>query len=54
MSCAIGRLRGSDPAVLWLLCRPAARAPTGPLAWESPYAVDVALKKTERQNKLIN
>ena len=32
-----------DPALLWLWCRPAVAAPTGPLAWELPYAVGAAL-----------
>ena len=27
-----------DPALLWLWHRLAAAAPTGPLAWELPYA----------------
>ena len=36
--------RGSDPMLLWLWCRPAATAPIGPLAWEPPHAVGVALK----------
>ena len=40
-----------DPALLWLQCRPAAAAPTRPLAWELPYAVGVALKKKERKKK---
>ena len=30
--------------LLWLRCRLAAVAPTGPLDWELPYAVGVALK----------
>ena len=34
-----------DLALLWLWCRPAATAPIGPLAWEPPYAVGVALKR---------
>ena len=38
VSCGVGRRRGSDPVLLWLWCRPAAVAPTGPLAWEPPYA----------------
>ena len=33
----------SDPALLWLRCRPAAIAPIGPLAWERPNAMGVAL-----------
>ena len=39
-----------DPVLLWLWCRPAATALIQPLAWEPPYASDVALKKT----KLLN
>ena len=34
-----------DLALLWLWHRPAAVAPIRPLAWESPYAAGVALKK---------
>ena len=44
----MGRRRRSDPCVavwLWLWHRPAAVAPTRPLTWELPYAVDVALKR---------
>ena len=43
VSCGVGRRRGSDPALLWLWCRPAAVALIQPLAWEPPYAVGVAL-----------
>ena len=32
---------------LW--CRLVAIAPTGPLAWEPPYAVDVALKRQKKK-----
>ena len=45
MSCGGGCNRGSDAALLWLWCRPAAAAPIPPLAWEPPYAVGAALKK---------
>ena len=34
-----------DPALLWLWCRPAARAPIPPPAWELSYAAGAALKK---------
>ena len=34
--------RGSDPALLWLWCRPVAMAPIQPLAWEPPYAARAA------------
>ena len=40
-----------DPALLWLWHRPAAIAPTGPLAWEPPHAVGAALEKARRQTK---
>ena len=40
-----------DPALLWLWCRPAATALIGPLAWEPPYAVGVALKKQKDKKK---
>ena len=41
---------GSDPAWLWLWlwCRPAATVPIGPLAWEPPHAMGVALEKTKK------
>ena len=44
MSCGVGHRHGSDPALLWLGGRPAAAALIQPLAWEFPYAADVALK----------
>ena len=45
MSCGVGHRCGSDLALLWLWCRPAAVAPTGPLAWETPYAGGTALQR---------
>ena len=51
VSCGVGRRRGSDPALLWLWRRPAAIAPIGPLAWESPYAAGTAVQKTKKDNK---
>ena len=45
MSCDVGHRRGSDLALLWLWCKPAAVALIGTLAWELPYAAGVALKK---------
>ena len=44
MSHGVGHRHGSDPALLWLWCKPAAVAPIRPLAWKHPYAVGVALK----------
>ena len=46
--CGVGCRCSSDPALLWLFQRPAAAAPIWPLAWEFPFATDVALKKKER------
>ena len=51
MSCGIGHRRGSDPALLWLWCGPAATAPIRPLAWEPPYAAGAALEKAKRQKR---
>ena len=48
MSCGVGLRHVSDPALLWLWCRPAAIAPIRPLPWEPPGA---ALEKTKRQKK---
>ena len=56
MSCGVGYRHGSDLALLWLWCRPAATALTQPVAWEPLYATGVALKrqkkkKSERERK---
>ena len=55
MSCGVGRRCGSDLALLWLWRRLAATAPLKPLAWEPPYAAEVAMKrqKTKNKNKLV-
>ena len=53
MSCGIGRRSGSDPALLWLWCRPAAVALIRPLAWEPPYAMSAALKTKKKKNLLV-
>ena len=47
------KMCSSDLALLWLWHRPATTVPIGPLAWEPPYAMDVALKrqKTKKINK---
>ena len=52
MSCGVGRRRGSDLVLLWLWRRPAATASIGPLAWEPPYSVGVALKRQKTKNKI--
>ena len=54
MSCGVGLRHVSDPALLWLWCRPAATAPIGPVAWESPCAAGVALKRQKRPKKKKN
>ena len=41
--------RVKDLASLWLWCRLAATAPTGPLAWEPPYAAGAALERQETE-----
>ena len=51
MSCGVGHRRGSDSVLLRLLCRLAATAPIGPLAWNPPYATGAALGKTEKKKK---
>ena len=51
MSCGVGRRCSSDPALLWLWCRPAAITLIRPLAWELPYDAGVALKKN-KTNKI--
>ena len=48
----IGHRRSSDPALLWLWCRPAAAAPIRPLAWELLYAARTALKKAKKKKKV--
>ena len=51
MSCGGGCRRSSDPALLWLWCRPAATAAAGPLAWEPLYAMGAALKSNQKKKK---
>ena len=46
----VGHRGNSDPALLWLWCRPAATGPIRPLAWEPPYTEGAALKN-KRQKK---
>ena len=49
MSCGVGHRHGSDPTWLWLWYGLAATVPTGPVAWEPPYATSVALKKKKKR-----
>ena len=53
MSCGIGCRQGSDLALLWLWCRPAAVTLIRPLAWEPPHAAGAALKgqKTKKEKE---
>ena len=51
MSCDVGHRHGSDLTLLWLWCRLAATAPIGPLAWEPPYALDMAIKRKRKKEK---
>ena len=48
MSCGVGRRHGLDLVLLWLWCRLAGVALNQPLAWESSYATEAALKKDGR------
>ena len=45
LSCGVGCRHSSDLVLLWRWYRPVATAPIRPLAWESPNAVGVALKR---------
>ena len=39
--------------LLWLRFRPAATAPIGPLTWELPYAVGVALNRPKKEKNFV-
>ena len=52
MNCGVGHRHGSDVALLWLWHRPVATVPTGPLAWETPYAMGEVLKEKRPPKKL--
>ena len=51
MSCGVGHRSGLDSGLLWPSHRLAATAPIGPLAWEPPYAMGVALKTEKNKGK---
>ena len=51
MSCGIGCICGSDRALLWLWCRPAAVALNGLLAQELPGAALERKKKEKRKEE---
>ena len=52
MSRDVSHRCGSDPALLWLWCRPVASALIGSLAQEPPYAAGVALKKDQKKKSV--
>ena len=54
MSCGVGHRLGLDLAWLWLWCRLAAAALIQPLAWELPYAMDMALKSQKNKLNIID
>ena len=45
---------GSDWALLWLFCRPAAVALMRTLAWEPPIAAGVALKRKRKKKNYMH
>ena len=51
MSCGAGHRHSSPLTLLWLWHRLAAIAPIGPLAWELPCVVGVALKSKKKKKK---
>ena len=51
MSCGVGPRCGLDLALLWMWHRPGAVSLIQPLAWELPYAADLALKSKEKKRK---
>ena len=51
MSGGVGHRGSSDPAWLWLWCRPADTARIWTLAWEPLYAAGAALKRPQKEKK---
>ena len=49
VNCAVVCRHGSDLELLWLWRRLVAEAAIQPLAWELPYATDVALKRKKKK-----
>ena len=48
----MGHRHGSDSALLWLWCRPAATALIRPLACKPPYATGAALNRPKKKSSL--
>ena len=53
MSCGVGLRYSSDLALLCLWRRLTATAQVGPLAWEPPHAMGVALRQKDKNKKHI-
>ena len=51
VSCGVGCKHGLDLALLWLWYRFTTTAPIRPLAWEPPYAMDVAIERQKDKQK---
>jgi len=52
VSCGVVCRHSSDPALLWLWCRPVATAPIRPLAWKPPYAMRAAQEIAKKKKEL--
>ena len=53
MSHGVCHRHGLGIMLLWLWCRMAVVAPSGPLAWKPPYATNVALKSKPKNIKSL-
>ena len=51
VSYGVGHRHGLDLVLLWLWWKPVAAALIGPLAWEPPYAMGVALKRAKKKKR---
>ena len=49
--CGVSRRHSLDLMLLWLWCRLAAAALIRPLAWETPCATGMALKKKKKKSQ---
>ena len=50
VNCGVGFRHGSDLVLLWLWRRLAATAPIRSLAWETPHAAGIALRRQINKN----
>ena len=53
MSCGVGCRCGSDPALLWLWCRPAAAVVIWPPSLQLPYAPGVTLHPPQKKDGMF-